>query len=71
MKHRKPQPGEPDAIKTKWFSLSFRGIICLLILVCIIGIFSVLIFNIGYNQKTGWYWKPNNLEVHIKKQNKE
>lgn len=68
MKRRKQQqPGEPEAIKTKWLSLSYRGFLCLLLLAAIIGIFTILIFNVGYDKKSGWYWKPNNLEVHIKK----
>ena len=67
MKRRKQQPGEPDVIKSRWVSVSYKGILCLVLLVAIIGIFTILIFNVGYDSKSGWYWKPNNIEVHIKK----
>jgi len=39
----------------------------MMILAAIIGLFTILIFNIGYDAKSGCYYKPNNLEVHIKK----
>ncbi len=67
MNRKKQQPGEPDVIKTKWMSFSYRGILCMMILAAIIGLFTILIFNIGYDAKSGCYYKPNNLEVHIKK----
>lgn len=67
MKRKKQQPGEPDVIKSRWVSVSYKGTLCLALIVAIIGIFTILIFNVGYDKKSGWYWKPNNIEVHIKK----
>lgn len=39
----------------------------MLVFAAIVGLFTILIFNIGYDTKSGCYYKPNNLEVHIKK----
>ena len=59
---------DEEVVKTKWFSLRLKGLICVMIIIIIIGVFSVLIFNVGYDPKAGgWYWKPNTLEVNIKK----
>lgn len=69
MKHpsRRSEDGE-EVLKTKWFTLYRKGIMLLIVLAVIIGIFTVLIFNVGFDQKTGWYWKPNSLEVKFKKE---
>lgn len=58
---------ENQAIKTKWFSLTYKGLLLMLVFAVIVGLFTILIFNIGYDTKSGCYYKPNNLEVHIKK----
>jgi len=67
MKRKKQQPGEPDVIKSRWVSVSYKGTLCLALIVAIIGIFTIPSILFGYDKKSGWYWKPNNIEVHIKK----
>jgi len=57
---------EDQAVKTKWFSLTYKGLLLMLVLAAIVGLFTMLIFNVGYDTKSGCYYKPNNLEVHIK-----
>ena len=39
----------------------------MLVFATIVGLFTILIFNVGYDTKSGCYYKPNNLEVRIKK----
>jgi len=58
---------EDQAVKTKWFSLTYKGLLLMLALAAIVGLFTILIFNVGYDTESGCYYKPNNLEVHIKK----
>ena len=58
---------EDQAVKTKWFSLTYGGLLLMLVFATIVGLFTILIFNVGYDTKTGCYYKPNNLEVNIKK----
>lgn len=58
---------EAQAVKTKWFSLTYKGLLLMLVFATIVGLFTILIFNVGYDTKSGCYYKPNNLEVHIKK----
>ncbi len=58
---------EDQTVKTKWFSLTYKGLLLMLVFATIVGLFTILIFNVGYDTKSGCYYKPNNLEVHIKK----
>jgi len=58
---------EDQAVKTKWFSLTYKGLLLMLVFAAIVGLFTILIFNVGYDTKSGCYYKPNNLEVRIKK----
>lgn len=64
---RRADDGE-EILRTKWFTLYRKGIVLLLALAVIVGLFTVLIFNVGYEPGKGWYWKPNNLEVKLKKE---
>lgn len=58
---------EDQAVKTKWFSLTYKGLLLTLVFATIVGLFTILIFNVGYDTKSGCYYKPNNLEVRVKK----
>ena len=57
---------EGNAIKTKWFSVSPRGMIYFMGIIALIGVIMVLVFNVGFDHRQGCYWKPNDLDVDIK-----
>lgn len=67
MRNARRRDDEDQVIKTKWFSLTYRGFLLMLVLALIVGVFTMFIFNVGYDSKSGCYYKPNNLEIKIKK----
>lgn len=71
MMRQRRRDDEDQAVKTKWFSLTYKGLLLMLVLALIVGLFTILIFNVGYDAKSGCYYKPNNLELKIKKSPKE
>jgi len=71
MMRQRRRDDEDQAIKTKWFSLTYKGLLLMIILALIIGLFTILVFNVGYDAKSGCYYKPNTLELKIKKSAKE
>ena len=56
---------------TEEWALSFGklriSLKALIILVLFIGIFAVLIVNVGYDSQQGCYWRPADVKVHIEK----
>lgn len=67
MAKKKMQLEGSEVVETKWFTINRTGLCLILVLAIIVGVFTVLIFNVGYDGKN-WYWKPNNLEVKLKKE---
>jgi hypothetical protein len=57
-----------EVVESKWFTISAKGFRLIIILALIVGFFTVMIFNVGYDSKQGWYWKPNTLELKLKKE---
>jgi hypothetical protein len=60
-----------EVIKTRWFTVYKKGIVFLVIALFIFGIFSVIIFNVGYDQQQGCYLKPSSLDVDVNLKKKE
>jgi len=54
-------------IKIWKVEITWKGVIGLLMIMAVAGVFTMLILNLGYDRKAGCYWKPADFRVDIKK----
>ena len=58
---------DEEVIKSKWVSLSWKGVLGFISILILVGLFAIVILCVGYDRKHGGcYFKPLDLNIDIK-----
>lgn len=66
-KKRVEENDDAPAIKSRWITLSLKGLWSLAALVIIVTLCAICIFNIEYDKKDGLRWKRVPVKVEYKR----
>lgn len=57
-------------IESRWIKLTDLGLKLLIVFIALIGVITMMIINVGYDNQQGCYWKPADVKVDIKRKEK-